>query len=102
VRGAWPAAEGPAADYEVLRAAVLGGVELIGVAAERFSRLGFAGLVLVPAGDADGRGTDLTATVLGASRPRWCGRDDPREAALAAGFALLVGFSAPERRVAWA
>ena len=99
MRAGWPPTTGPAADYERLRAAVLGGAALAGPAAERFSRLGFAGLIVAPADVADG----YVAAVLGAQRPRWCGRDDPREAALAAGFSLVVASAAGfPAQAAWA
>ena len=89
----------------MLRAAALAGTGLAGAAALRFSRFGLAGLILAADLAHDraqaGGATEFTACLIGAARPRWCGRDDPREQALAAGFTLLVaaaGGAAP----AWA
>lgn len=73
------------ADYETLRAAVLAGTPLIGTAARRFAAGGLAALIRRPAA-----APLLTATFSGAARPAWCGNDDPRVQALAAGYALLL------------
>jgi hypothetical protein len=85
---AWPGAGLSAAqvDYETLRAAVLAGTPLTGPAARRFAAGGLAGLIRRPA-TATPR---FAASVIGAARPPWCGGDDPRLAALTAGYQLLV------------
>lgn len=86
--GGWPGAGLSAAqvDYETLRAAVLAGTPLTGPAARRFATTGLAGLIRRPA-TATPR---FAGTVIGAARPPWSGGDDPRLAALTAGYQLLI------------
>lgn len=86
----WPIAEAAQADYEQLRAAVLAG-EAIGelLAARRFARRGLAGLISWPQSQAAYLGS-----VIGASRPRWSGAEDPRDAQLAEAYAFLLGHTA--------
>jgi hypothetical protein len=86
MRARWPVDRSPAqADYEALRAAVLAGRSLLGVAAARFDRHGLAGLICRPAAEAA-----FVATVVGARRPPWTPHADPRLAALAAGYQLVL------------
>jgi len=83
----WPVAEAAQADYEQLRAAVLGGDaidELL--AARRFGRRGLAGLIAWPQSQADYLGG-----VIGAARPAWSGTEDPRELQLADADGFLLG-----------
>jgi hypothetical protein len=82
----WPIAEAAQADYEALREAALRGerpeAEL---AARRFARRGLAGLIAWPAA-----GPDYQASLVGAERPPWCGRDDPREQVLGEVYGFLL------------
>jgi hypothetical protein len=92
----WPVAEPSQAAYEALRIAVLsgapGGDEL---AAARFARRGLAGLIAWPHAE-----PVYVGAVLGASRPAWCGSDDPRDQALADAYGfLLAREAAGDRRV---
>ena len=73
------------ADYEALREAALAGRALEGLPAARFESAGLGGLIDWPASD-----PTLRAVILGARRPSWTPYEDPRRAALAAVFALLV------------
>ena len=83
----WPAGEAAQADYEVLRAHLLGTGELpASLAAARFARRGLAGLIAWPAAE-----QVFDAELAGARRPRWSPHADPRLDALAAGFAFLLG-----------
>lgn len=81
-RAFWPPGEAAQADYEMLRAHVLGHA---GLAAARFARRGLAGLIAWPAAEPDYR-----AELAGAERPPWTPRADPREQALAAGYQFLL------------
>lgn len=86
-RELWPVAEAAQADYEALRAAALQGeLPQVDLAAARFARRGLAGLIAWPTSD-----PDYLASLLGAERPRWCGREDPREQALCEVYELLLG-----------
>ena len=85
VRAFWPAGEAAQADYEMLRAAALAGVESASVVAARFERRGLAGVIAWPSSE-----PILTATVVGASRPPWTPHADPRVGALGAAFELLL------------
>jgi len=83
----WPAGEAAQADYEVIRAHLLGTGELpVSLAAARFARRGLAGLIAWPAAE-----PSFTAELAGARRPAWSPHADPRLDALAAGFAVLLG-----------
>ena len=82
----WPPGEAAQADYETLRAAVLAGTPLTGPAARRFAAGGLAGLIRRPVTATP----QFVATVVGAAHPPWSGSHDPRLAALAAGYQLLV------------
>jgi hypothetical protein len=82
----WPPAEAAQADYEMLRACLLGrGVLPGGLAASRFTRRGLAGLIAWPVAEPDFR-----AELSGAARPPWTPHADPREQALAAGYQFLL------------
>ena len=83
----WSIGEAAQADYEQLRAAVLGGDaidELL--AARRFGRRGLAGLIAWPQSQAEYLGC-----VIGAARPAWSGAEDPREIQLADAYGFLLG-----------
>ncbi len=82
----WPAGEAAQADYEVLRAHVLGTGKLPpSLAAARFAGRGLAGLIGWPAAE-----PVFDAELAGARRPRWSPHADPRLDVLAAGFAFLL------------
>ena len=86
MRSLWPVAEAAQADYEVLRRSVLAGAPWRGDAvARRFERAGLAGLIRAPAAE-----PEYLAVLLGALRPAWCGRDDPRAEALRDVYAFLL------------
>jgi len=90
----WPVAESAQADYEGLRAAVLGtGVLPADAAAARFHRKGLAGLIAWPAAE-----PVLVAGFRGAARPAWSPYADPRLDALAASYRLLLAPDADGRR----
>jgi hypothetical protein len=85
-RTRWPVDQPAAqADYEALRAAVLAGRPLLGVAAARFDHHGLAGLIRRPAAE-----PVFTALLVGARRPAWTPHADPRLDALAAGYDLVL------------
>jgi hypothetical protein len=99
VSALWAPREAAHADYERLRQASLGGVPLVGAAAERFARRGLAGLIAWPAAE-----PVFAATLVGAARPAWTPHDDPRVEALAGAYKLLLSLdadagTAPNRRV---
>ena len=81
----WPIGEAAQADYEVLRKAILSGQTLESLAAARFARRGLAGLIAWPVAE-----PLYTAALLGAQRPHWTPRADPRLDALAAAYELIV------------
>ena len=85
----WPIGESAQADYEALRSAVLSGEALRGLAAARFARRGLAGLIAWPSAE-----PIYTVAVLGAQRPPWTPRVDPRLDALAAAYELIVSVPA--------
>jgi hypothetical protein len=86
-RELWPIGEAAQADYEALRAAALRG-DLPGadLAAARFARRGLAGLIAWSSTD-----PDYLASLVGAERPHWSGREDPREQVLCEVYGLLLG-----------
>jgi hypothetical protein len=93
----WPVGEPAQADYERLRALALAGEpcdEL--VAARRFDRCGLAGLISWPAVE-----RDYLGSLIGATRPAWCGDEDPRQQRLrdTYGFLLADGDSDSQRAV---
>ena len=66
-RSFWPPAEAAQADYETLRAHLLGhGVLPDDLAAARFARRGLAGLIAWPAAE-----PVFAGELLGAARPPW-------------------------------
>lgn len=82
---AWSTRQAAQVDYEQLRQATLAGVPLIGVAAGRFARRGLPGLIAWPAAE-----PEFDATLLAAARPPWTPHVDPRVAALAGAYGLLL------------
>ena len=84
MRAFWPAAEAAQADYEALRAAVLAEEAPESLVAARFARRGLAGLIAWPQSE-----PVFVARVVGAARPPWTPRADPRLDALASGYQLL-------------
>jgi len=85
MRSFWPAAEAAQCDYEALREAVLGGGQVLTMAAGRFERRGLAGLIAWPVAE-----PIFVGRLAGADRPAWTPHADPRLEALAAGYELLV------------
>ena len=82
----WPIAEPAQADYEQLRGIVLAGGELGDIlAARRFARHGLAGLISWPSAE-----PAYLGSVIGARRPPWCGREDPREQQLHDTYTFLL------------
>jgi len=89
-RSFWPPVEAAQVDYETLRANALessGWLE--GLAAARFARRGLAGLITWPAAE-----PVFVAELLAAARPAWTPHNDPRVAALAAGYEFLLDTAA--------
>jgi hypothetical protein len=85
-RSFWPPLEAAQVDYETLRAHALEPTRLPqGLAAARFARRGLAGLIAWPAAE-----PVFVAELLAAARPAWTPHEDPRVAALAAGFQFLL------------
>jgi hypothetical protein len=85
-RSFWPPVEAAQVDYETLRAHVLGPAELPqSLAAARFARRGLAGLIACPTAE-----PVFIAELHAAARPAWTPHDDPRMAALAAGYEFLL------------
>lgn len=90
VRSFWPPIEAAQVDYETLRAHALEPFGLpVGLAAARFARRGLAGLIAWPSAE-----PVLVAELLAAARPAWTPHDDPRVAALAAGYEFLLDAAA--------
>ena len=89
-RSFWPPVQAAQVDYETLRGQVL---ELTGLpeglAAARFARRGLAGLIAWPAAE-----PVFVAELLAAVRPAWTPHEDPRVAALAAGYQFLLDAAA--------
>ena len=82
----WPVAEPAQADYEQLREIVLAGGEPGDIlAARRFARRGLAGLISWPQAE-----PAYLGSVIGAGRPAWCGREDPRGQQLHDTYAFLL------------
>ena len=85
-RSFWPPVQAAQVDYETLRAHVLERGRLPeGLAAARFARRGLGGLIAWPAAE-----PVFVAQFVGAARPAWSPHDDPRVAALAAGYEFLL------------
>ena len=89
-RSFWPPVEAAQVDYETLRAHVLEPIRLPeGLAAARFARRGLARLIAWPS-----RRAGVRRRLLAAVRPPWTPHDDPRVAALAAGYQFLLDAAA--------
>jgi hypothetical protein len=88
----WPVAEAAQADYETLRAAVLGGTPILSAVAARFERGGLWALIRRPAAE-----PSFVASLVGASRPPWTPYVDPRVEALASCYQLLLAGPDPEQ-----
>lgn len=95
-RSFWPPVEAAQVDYETLRGHALdpGGLPQ-GLAAARFARRGLAGLIAWPSAE-----PVFVAELLAAVRPAWTPHDDPRVAALAAGYEFLLDVAAAVDSVA--
>jgi hypothetical protein len=82
----WPPAEAAQADYERLRAHLLGhGVLPVDLPAARFARRGLAGLIAWPASE-----PVFAGELPGAARPAWSPHAGERVTALAAGYQFLL------------
>jgi hypothetical protein len=82
----WPLSEPSQADYERLRSAVVAtGALPDSLAAARFARRGLAGLIAWPEAL-----PVYSALLVGAERPAWTPHCDPRTAALAGTYRLLL------------
>lgn len=89
-RSFWPPVEAAQVDYETLRAHVCEHSGLPeGLAAARFARRGLAGLIAWPSAE-----PVFVADLLAAARPAWTPHEDPRVAALAAGYEFLLDAAA--------
>ena len=89
-RSFWPPVEAAQVDYETLRAHALEQSRLpAGLAAARFARRGLAGLIAWPSAE-----PVFVADLVGAARQAGTPHEDPRVAALAAGYQFLLD-SAP-------
>ena len=81
----WPVGEPAQADYERLRALALDGQSDELLAARRFERRGLAGLISWPQAE-----PDYLGSLVGATRPAWCGDEDPREQRLRDVYGLML------------
>ena len=89
-RSFWPPREAAQVDYETLRTHALEHSGLPeSLAAARFARRGLAGLIAWPAAE-----PVFVAELLGAARPAWTPHEDPRVAALAAGYQFRLDLAA--------
>ena len=85
-RSFWPPIEAAQVDYEKLRTHAVESCRMPeGLAAARFARRGLAGLITWPSAE-----PIFAAELLGAPRPAWTPHEDPRMAALAAGYEFLL------------
>ena len=90
----WPPVQAAQVDYETLRAHVLEQSRLPeSLAAARFARRGLAGLIAWPAAE-----PVFVAELVAAARPAWTPHEDPRVAALAAGYQFLLDLAGRDRR----
>lgn len=93
-RSFWPPAEAAQADYERLRAHLLGhGALPDDLASARFARRGLAGLIAWPASE-----PVFAGELLGAARPAWNPYADERITALTAGYQYLLEAAAALQR----
>ena len=89
-RSFWPPVQAAQVDYETLRTHALEHSGLSGgLAAARFARRGLAGLIAWPAAE-----PVFVAELVAAARPAWTPHEDPRVAALAAGYEYLLDLAA--------
>jgi hypothetical protein len=89
-RSFWPPVEAAQVDYETLRVHLLEQQTLPdGLAAQRFSRRGLAGLIAWPVAE-----PVFVAELIGAARPAWTPYADARISALAAGYQFLLDAAA--------
>jgi hypothetical protein len=89
-RSFWPPVEAAQVDYETLRGHVCEHFGLPkGLTAARFARRGLAGLIAWPSAE-----PVFAAELLAAARPAWTPHEDPRIAALAAGYQFLLDAAA--------
>jgi hypothetical protein len=89
-RSFWPPVEAAQIDYETLRAHLLEQSRPpAGLAAARFARRGLAGSIAWPAAE-----PVFVAELLAAARPACTPHEDPRVAALAAGYEFLLDLAA--------
>ena len=89
-RSFWPPVQAAQVDYETLRAHALEPCGLpVGLAAARFARRGLAGLIAWPVAE-----PVFVAELVAAARPAWTPHEDPRVAALAAGYEFLLDLAA--------
>jgi hypothetical protein len=89
-RSFWPPAEAAQADYETLRAHLLGhGVLPDGLAAARFARRGLAGLITWPVSE-----PVFAGELTGAVRAAWNPHADERVSALAESYQFLLDAAA--------
>ena len=90
-RSFWPPVQAAQVDYETLRAHVCEHSGLPeGLAATRFARRGVAGLIAWPSAEP----VFVADLLLAAARPAWTPHEDPRVAALAAGYEFLLDAAA--------
>jgi hypothetical protein len=89
-RSFWPPVQAAQVDYETLRTHALepGGLPG-GLAAARFARRGLPGLIAWPSAE-----PVFVAELAAAARPAWTPHEDPRVAALAAGYECLLDLAA--------
>jgi hypothetical protein len=93
-RSFWPPIQAAQADYETLRAHMLEQSRPPeSLAAGRFARRGLAGLIAWPSAE-----PVFVAEFLAAVRPAWTPHQDPRVAALAAGYEFLLDLAAGRDR----
>ena len=89
-RSFWPPLQAAQVDYKTLRAHACEHARLPeSLAAARFARRGLAGLIAWPAAE-----PVFVAELLAAVRPAWTPHEDPRVAALAAGYEFLLDLAA--------
>ncbi|MGB8501677.1 hypothetical protein [Mycobacterium sp.] len=89
-RSFWPPIEAAQVDYETLRTQALESGRLPeGLAAARFARRGLAGLIAWPSAE-----PVFVAELVAAARPAWTPHEDPRVAALAASYQVLLDAAA--------
>ena len=82
----WPPIEAAQIDYETLRTHAVESCRMPeGLAVARFARRGLAGLITWPSAE-----PIFVAELLDAPRPAWTPHEDPRVAALAAGYEFLL------------